>query len=377
MNSLKRLYTIFKIKFKGLLNQAAAIKPHVLFMLMYLKLYCKYNKKSDNKVVQFNLKHNAKRYLLTLVHHFINDGYKIKLFCSAEVLLSLNKDNYSQKIFKLKGVCLTLTEVPKNREITLLADYNINENTIRLDYNYFFSKQSKSVYRIPLSFHPENLLGGYLDTSLIDSNKSSRGVNLFFLGNLSPESYQNIQLKECFSVMSRMEAINTIKDNFDNTKLLIPNSTEDLYKGFTDKIDIILCDGKAIPVWHKAYFKLLEQTNFFLASSGVIMPHSHNVIEAMAAGCIPLIEYGDWFTPPLEHNVNAIAFEGSEDLVNKIKYILTLTEIDIAKLRQGVLDYYYNNLTPEAVINHVLYREYSELYLNSEGLSVSLMQKNV
>jgi len=157
----------------------------------------------------------------------------------------------------------------------------------------------------------------------------------------------------------------------------VPNSIKQLYKGFTDKMEIILCDGKANPVWNKAYFKLLEQTNFFLASSGVIMPHSHNVIEAMAAGCIPLIEYGDWFTPPLEHNVNAIVFDGSEDLVNKIKYILMLTEIDIVKLRQGVLDYYENNLTSKSVINKVLGREYSELYLNSEVYSVGLMQGDV
>ena len=374
---LKKIYTIFKTKVKRLLNQAVAIKLHVLFILIYLKLLGKHNKKSDNKVVQFNIKHNAQRYLLTIIQHFLANGYHVKLFCSRSLFWSVRNNLYSKKIFNLVGFSITLREYPKQKQTVLIADYVLNCEAIYINYNYFSSKESKKAYRVPLSFHPENLLGEYLETSLIDSNKSPRNVKLFFIGNLTSEFYQNIQLKKSFDVMSRMEAISVICENFDYAKLLVPNSIKQLYKGFTDKMEIILCDGKANPVWNKAYFKLLEQTNFFLASSGVIMPHSHNVIEAMAAGCIPLIEYGDWFTPPLEHNVNAIVFDGSEDLVNKIKYILMLTEIDIVKLRQGVLDYYENNLTSKSVINKVLGREYSELYLNSEVYSVGLMQGDV
>jgi hypothetical protein len=275
------------------------------------------------------------------------------------------------------GFSITFREYPKQKQTVLIADYVLNYEAIYINYNYFSSKESQTAYRVPLSFHPENLMRNNLTLSNINPNNSSRGVNLFFIGNLTSEFYQNRQLKESFNAMTRMEAINTICENFDYTKLLVPNSTKQLYKGFTDKMDIILCDGKANPVWNRDYFKLLEQANFFLAASGIIMPQCHNIIEAMAAGCIPLIEYGDWFTPPLEHNVNAIAFKGSEDLVDKIKYILTLTEIDIAKLRQGVLDYYENNLTSKSVIQHILNKGYIKLYLNSEGYSVGLMQKNV
>ena len=377
MNSLKKLYTIFKIKVKGLLNQALAIKLHILFILMGLKLYGKYNRKSDNKIVQFNLKHNAQRYLLTIIQHFLANGYHVKLFCSRSLFCSIRSNFYSKKIFNLMGFSITFREYPKQKQTVLIADYVLNYEAIYINYNYFSSKESQTAYRVPLSFHPENLMRNNLTLSNINPNNSSRGVNLFFIGNLTSEFYQNRQLKESFNVMTRMEAINTICENFDYTKLLVPNSTKQLYKGFTDKMDIILCDGKANPVWNRDYFKLLEQANFFLAASGFIMPQCHNIIEAMAAGCIPLIEYGDWFTPPLEHNVNAIAFKGSEDLVDKIKYILTLTEIDIAKLRQGVLDYYENNLTSKSVIQHILNKGYTKLYLNSEGYSVGLMQKNV
>jgi len=377
LNTLKKLYTIFKTKVKRLLNQAVAIKLHVLFILMYLKLLGKHNKKSDNNVVQFNLKHNAKRYLLTIIQYFLANGYHVKLFCSRSLFWSIRSDLYSKKIFNSVGFSITLREYPKQKQTVLIADYELNYEAIYISYNYFSSKEPKKAYRVPLSFHPENLLGEYLETSLINSNKSPRNVKLFFIGNLTSEFYQNIQLKKSFDVMTLKEAIIAICENFDYTKLLVPNSIKQLYKGFTDKMEIILCDGKANPVWNRDYFRLLEQSDFFLAASGVIMPQCHNIIEAMAAGCIPLIEYGDWFTPPLEHNVNAVIFKGTEDLIKKIKFILMLTEYDIQKLRLGVLKYYENNLTSKSVINQVLDRKYSELHLNSEGYSVGLMQEDV
>lgn len=350
------------------------VKFNILFLIQLFKEFSK--NRFKQRSVHFDITHNSKRYLFCLIYFFQENNYYINISCSPTVLNSLKNDLSSKEIFNQKNVRLAWSRKPSLNEI-YFSDTKVKVEEYNISYNYFNLNSKDIIYRIPLTFHHQNLMQNNLTLSNINPNNSSRGVNLFFIGNLTSEFYQNRQLKESFNVMTRMEAINTICENFDYTKLLVPNSTKQLYKGFTDKMDIILCDGKANPVWNRDYFKLLEQANFFLAASGFIMPQCHNIIEAMAAGCIPLIEYGDWFTPPLEHNVNAIAFKGSEDLVDKIKYILTLTEIDIAKLRQGVLDYYENNLTSKSVIQHILNKGYTKLYLNSESYSVGLMQKNV
>jgi hypothetical protein len=60
----------------------------------------------------------------------------------------------------------------------------------------------------------------------------------------------------------------------------------------------------------------LSHFNFFLACPGFIMPYSHNVVEAMSVGAIPVIQdtYAHMFFPTLKHNINAIIFTDLGDL---------------------------------------------------------------
>ena len=68
----------------------------------------------------------------------------------------------------------------------------------------------------------------------------------------------------------------------------------------------------------------LSKTDFFICPPGFCMPMCHNVIEAMAVGAIPVINYPEWFNPTLRHMENCIVFDDRNDLVMKIEEILDM-----------------------------------------------------
>ena len=86
---------------------------------------------------------------------------------------------------------------------------------------------------------------------------------------------------------------------------------------------------------------ILTKFDFFLALPGIEIPQSHNVIEAISMGCIPVIQqsYANLFSPPLENKINAIIFENFIDLDIVINEIFKLNVSEINELRKNVLDY--------------------------------------
>ncbi|NJO00632.1 MAG: hypothetical protein HC880_02130 [Bacteroidia bacterium] len=108
------------------------------------------------------------------------------------------------------------------------------------------------------------------------------------------------------------------------------------------------------------------------------MPLSHNVIEAMAVGTIPILEYPEHFHPPLEHGVNAIIFQGKDDLVNKVREVLQLSAERIAILRKNVVDYYQQNLIGSAFIEKIENHSAPHLcaYMYVTELSVQAFNKS-
>ena len=83
------------------------------------------------------------------------------------------------------------------------------------------------------------------------------------------------------------------------------------------------------------------------------MPMCHNVVEAMAVGTIPLIDYPEWLHPRLEHLTNCIAFDGKEDLVAKMRLALSMPTSKVAEMRANVAAYYSAYLQPEVAVERI------------------------
>lgn len=102
---------------------------------------------------------------------------------------------------------------------------------------------------------------------------------------------------------------------------------------------------------------VIARADFFLCPPGIVMPMSHNLIEAMAIGTIPITSYPEWLSPRLEHMKNCIVFDNEDDLIEKIHLALEMSEAQKAELRDNAVKYYEQNLRPETFVEKIEVRD--------------------
>lgn len=76
------------------------------------------------------------------------------------------------------------------------------------------------------------------------------------------------------------------------------------------------------------------------------MPLCHNLIEALAAGAIPILQYPQYLGPALEDGVNCLTFNDEEELCSVINRALNMGEEELAVLRTNAVNYYSRYLQP-------------------------------
>lgn len=204
--------------------------------------------------------------------------------------------------------------------------------------------------RIPMPYvmHPLIYHLG-LHRGLEALRKTPASLRLFFGGNLDPKLYDSKTLFEQYGTLSRLKVIQLLRTRLpEHLKREIQNQNdlqtaiEAHFGGFTwiSKPDM------KIPV--SEWLVLLSKCDFFLACPGVSKPMCHNCVEAMSVATIPLLEYPEFFHPPLEHGKNCLVYNGEEDLLNKVNTLIYIDTHAIRTLQQGVVDYYESHLSPEA-----------------------------
>jgi glycosyltransferase involved in cell wall biosynthesis len=109
----------------------------------------------------------------------------------------------------------------------------------------------------------------------------------------------------------------------------------------------VLCETQHCNIPRERWLEALSKADFFLACPGVGMPLCHNVIEALATGCIPILQYADYLPPPLQDGVNCLAFKTSAELQEIAARALTMSPGQIHTLRGNVRAYYDGFLAPK------------------------------
>jgi hypothetical protein len=118
------------------------------------------------------------------------------------------------------------------------------------------------------------------------------------------------------------------------------------------------------------YFEALKECDFVLSPPGWCMPLSHNLIEAMFCGAIPITNGWAFMAEHLANSVNCLAFENEEGLVAVIERALAMDVVEVERMRRAVLDYYERFLDSKAFGEKLLRSESARVLVNAEEKSV-------
>jgi hypothetical protein len=213
-----------------------------------------------------------------------------------------------------------------------------------------------------------------------------RLIKVFFSGNMHKKTYSNEIIHKYFDKLTRIEVLSSIQeckfykklDSYQDLKALIDKGIE-----MKQMIHLNWTYSKyenndlSARVPESEWMDVLGNCDFFLATPGIRMPMCFNVVESMAKGAIPIIQYPEYFTPPLENNRNCIIFKNKEELKDIIEACIDMDFERIKEIRQGVLNYYNEYLNPENFVKLIEHDSNSEIDLYIQAGEASLIDSKV
>jgi glycosyltransferase involved in cell wall biosynthesis len=123
------------------------------------------------------------------------------------------------------------------------------------------------------------------------------------------------------------------------------------------------------------YFEALRECDFVLSPPGICMPVSHNLIEAMFCGAIPITNGAAFMSEPLKAGETCLDFQDFESFVSVINLAMAMDENEVAQMRNTVRDYYDRFLEPKSFAKSVIHANAGKILVNAEENSVPLFCK--
>ena len=123
------------------------------------------------------------------------------------------------------------------------------------------------------------------------------------------------------------------------------------------------------------YFEALHECDFVLSPPGWCMPVSHNLIEAMFCGAIPITNAGAFMAKPLKDGETYVDFHDAEDFVSVIERALAMDEREVGRMRSSVRNYFERFLDPKAFAEELRRSDCGRVFVNAEENSVPFVCK--
>lgn len=200
---------------------------------------------------------------------------------------------------------------------------------------------------MPYSFYP-SVWDQREDDRFEGYRNGQRNWRMFFGGHCSIESYSRIRKYTRLRPVNRYHVVREVQRYFSESTLSITSDAQ-LESALGQRHEsFVMIDNAHYRTDPSRWLGLLSQSDFFLAAPGCDYPLSHNAIEAIAVGTIPVLEYDSLFTPPLRDGENCIVYRGIDGLRHAAARVETMDQSDIRRLRAGVIDYYKTHLSPQA-----------------------------
>jgi glycosyltransferase involved in cell wall biosynthesis len=158
-----------------------------------------------------------------------------------------------------------------------------------------------------------------------------------------------------FPILHRPAVVECLVDSFRADACVVSSRADLAALRRTDRpIALVLFGGDVTPaasnhfLGRPAYLRTLASSDFALCPPGVFMPHSHNLIEALAVGAVPVLNYADFCRPRLVDGVDCLGFATPDGLIAAVRRALAMAPAEVEPLRRAAARRYDLDLSPEA-----------------------------
>ena len=319
------------------------------------------------------------RYGYLLVSYFAQAGYRIYFYRSLQFLSGLY--GYDRAVFSMPGAGIFRRKMFRGiasvdflglNAAQILPPVNAIGKRYTIDLDYFRS-DAAGVLRIPYHIHPLMLRHPYHP----EPGKFRHRILMYGQPDLdwSPEL-----IRDHFGLIPRSEVFSHLDAApFEWFRPSDHASLERFLSTPSDRPLACLIDSRHCWIPASAWFRVLSAFDFFVATPGVSMPQSHNMIEAMSVGTIPVTQYGRHMHPPLTHGLDSIGFSGLDDLDRVINELMLMDAEAILRLRSGVAAYFSEHIEPTRVVEAWRRLEAKDIQLlfNAEEPSLDLLRRRL
>ncbi len=283
------------------------------------------------------------RYYFSLVRDLIDAGYFPVFPARRETLSTFGTSRMKSMLLSERlGVIRSLNELKEPYFLITdrdLAKPALAKKMVVVSYDQRLCEDENEI-AFPVFVHPQ--ITSKVKLPPVYQIEETRVARIFFGGNTEQGKYNKDILREVYHMLTRREILEIAAAATPAHRPLDAASWLDS----TEFHLFVLCETQHCKIPPDRWLEALGKADFFLACPGVGMPLCHNLIESMAAGCIPILQYATYLTPPLRDGVNCLAFNDAGELRDVIHRALSMSSSEITAMRCSVRSYWEDLLAP-------------------------------
>lgn len=285
------------------------------------------------------------RYYASMVRDFIDAGY-FPVFTARRATVSsfVTSKKKSLLLGERMGVVKSLADL--RQPYFLVTDRPepppaLAEKVVRVDYAPRLSRGAGEM-ELPFFVHPQ--IAKKVKLPHPYAVEATRPVRIFFGGNTSDGRYDKDAIRDIYRMLTRREMLATataaaagrIEKPTDAAAWLASDAAQ----------DFVMFETQRTKIPGERWIDALAKADFFLACPGVGMPLCHNLIETMAAGAVPILQYAAYLPVPLRDGIDCLGFRSADELAGVVARVLAMSPEEVRPLRAGVRAYYEAHLAP-------------------------------
>lgn len=308
------------------------------------------------------------RELLAVANIFALGGYRVRFLVSGPDAIRKLLWYDLTSFCKIPGLTFA-TRLPSTNSAISIATDSESASLVGRDWKRVYrvnfdipSFRTNSGVLLPYPMHP-NIYLQYRDHERLEQYRGhKKAIRVLFAGNVGG-GYGRGKLFDSISMLSRGEVVDHIVSRHLARVVRSADELASLIEA-AGRSEFVLVDGAHCKIDQRLWLETVARCDFLLCLPGVVMPMCHAPVEAMAVGTVPLLNYPDWFIPPLEPARQCLAFSTLEGLESGLHRALQMDEQQMGAMRQAALDYYAENLDPARVFARLRSLPDREIVLN-------------